>query len=257
MRRAGSYLAFAGWAVVGLGSLTVVSACIEDLPEPTGTSGQGAAAGSSATATGGGATCDLAGGGVDTTCLSLDGEPAGCSTGKASCYRQDGDDCSCRMECGDDSCANPSQACPTAVSALGAQCLMIPGGTSSGACEPCGCARCMQTCDGVGATYAIRPSGADRLASWEIGAPSSGSLGIYVRARGRFNGMLLGVWGGNSQPFPAPTGTTDPETEFATYVVRNLETWNSPSAAPSEIAIGVTTASEVVIEIDCVVPFVE
>ena len=60
MRRAGSYLAFAGWAVVGLGSLTVVSACIEDLPEPTGMPGQGAAAGSSAT--GGGATCYLDGG---------------------------------------------------------------------------------------------------------------------------------------------------------------------------------------------------
>lgn len=112
-------------------------------------------------------------------------------------------------------------------------------------------------CDGLGPTFALRPMSSERLATWPLSLPDRGTLGIYVRARGRVGGLLIGVWGGNSEPFPMPTGTANPQTELGNYVVRDLQSWDSPQMAPDTLALGFSAMNDIVVEIDCVVPFLE
>lgn len=115
----------------------------------------------------------------------------------------------------------------------------------------------MQTCDGVGPTFALRPDSTEFLVSWPITAPAQGTLGVYMRARGRFSGLMIGTSQGSPRPFPSPMGSTSPETELASYIARNVDEWTGPADSPDLLAIGVQMGSSVVIEIDCVVPFVE
>jgi hypothetical protein len=174
----------------------------------------------------------------------------GCLKSEAGCYLQRAS-CSCSNDCPTNQCPSPDMACPSAVPGS-ATCLTLPTPSMEGC--TCGCTSCMSVCDGIGT--GVGANGANVVfASWNLDAgqlPSSGTLGIYVRARGRTDGLRVAA-GAVEQPLStAPAGI---RSDFGDFIVPDAATWSDPAMRPDSVHLG-TIDTTTVAEIDCVVPFV-
>ena len=260
-------LAFA--AVHGLASS---SACIDGLAPPTGPASSASAGGaggsgassSSAQAMGGGgaggtSSCEqLPGATVDPSCLNIaGGAPTGCAVSNAGCFRTDASDCNAGCTCGTNACPTPIQSCPQPVQTRGGACLAAAGFMSMCPCGGGSCVQCLQICDGEGHVVAMRPPSDDLVLAFDIVPPDTGTLSLYIRARGKLDGVTLSAFGQTPVPLTAPMGSSDPETEFADYIVPDLQTWSDAGSAPGSVGLRATMNTDVVAEIDCMVPFIE
>jgi len=177
-----------------------------------------------------------------------------------------------------DSC-NPPPDCPAAVreASPGARCLEARtslGATNQPSPTPCvcGCASCALVCDGKGPIV----GGGETLHVDLDGVPSSGQLGLLVRARGvgRFT-VAIGIGGGAIIPVianladPKNSGFDGPGKVFGDVFPRSAlgatpgssgsaagpraHTWSDDRQRPSFVELTVADGAEM--ELDCVVPF--
>ena len=241
------------------------TACIPDLAPPdanaTGgggvapTAGPGGDVGGGAGGAGGGGiggvTCPPAGSSVNVGALSaIASANAGCLTNEAAAFVMESA-CSCASPaaaCPPIGCPSPEDQCPGAVPAA-ASCLRLSGATSENCV--CRCADCLRTCDGTGPVFAHKGAGSHIFYSANINPqdlPSSGRMGVYIRARGRFSGLIVS----GQPPITQPPVS---EAVFGDVVVNNVAMWGNPQEKPSTIAIG-KSGSDILAQIDCVAPFV-
>jgi hypothetical protein len=144
----------------------------------------------------------------------------------------------------------------------------------------CGCADCMTVCDGRGPFFAVRnrqglPTPLP-IPLMQIGdlLPDGGSFGVYVRARGA--GILgIGAFTGSPDDLASLTPISDgnfmtlePRDTFSERVFyRDVEdavyAWTDPMLKPTLLLLtgiapepdGPSPVSDLLVEIDCVVPF--
>jgi hypothetical protein len=187
-----------------------------------------------------------------------------------ACFLGPRTSCACADECPstETSCFEDG-SCPEAVSsrAPGARCIRPPResfsvGPNAPSCA-CGCAACVQVCDGRGLSMVVRfLGGGDPPAPLVITTllPSSGRLGVYVRLRGMAELALVAGRANTAdrtntalaqRPLKANTSG-----EFQELVFDDLLAWTDAAGAPTLLALlaqpGLTAA-----EIDCVVPFLK
>jgi hypothetical protein len=146
----------------------------------------------------------------------------------------------------------------------------------------CGCVRCAARCDGRGAIFGIYEDGQPPYRRYLQGPaidlrgllPDRGKLGFYVRGRG---------WAGSVVAFVTHDLTlTETDTSYYVPFVNDFSvpvvygpndegvptegepapyTWDAPADAPTHVLFTLTTGAGVptsgILEIDCVIPFVE
>jgi hypothetical protein len=250
--------------VLGAAVALLAPGCIADLPAatqcpPAAKHAQG--------------NCDLS--------QNMDAPPC-ISPNVSSCLTGPRPSCECHSsECPDDpaACYPPGDCPPEVVRSVGAgrkiTCIRVAEVDLKSMLAPlgndcvCGCSACASVCDGVGPVIAfVSPQAnppmpgppalfVDNLAAY---VPSSGQIGLYVRARGMPGSLALGValpdGGGLGTPINGGSG------DFSDTVLWDAQkspTWTNSAGAPNSIAVVVNELpmpTFAVLEIDCIVPFV-
>lgn len=218
------------------------------------------------------------------SCLA--GDPQDCAC--------DPEDCDAPLACFDDATCPREvlESAPNATCiALGEDAwsyYVYPLGTADHDAEQCicGCMRCAAKCDGKGTIFGVFEDSAFPLRRYLQGPaidlrgylPESGKLGFYIRGRGWAGGLVAFVTHDltleetdtayyvpilNDFSVPIAYGPTDeggevPREEGMPPYPRPYA-WSSPGGAPSHVILALTTGlpSSGLVEIDCVIPFVE
>lgn len=180
----------------------------------------------------------------------------GCSLATSACLVAERGGCTCEAagEClrtAED--CHPPPDCPPEIrdAVPGARCLGTRAsfGPSPNACT-CGCASCASACDGRGPIFGARQTLRVTLEDM----PSTGKLGVYVRARGigAFGTIIVGATPTPIAPIPAGGAAGNFRDLFPAGVSTPAHAW-SAGQAPRAVDLAVQDPAE--LEIDCVVPF--
>lgn len=191
--------------------------------------------------------------------------------------------------CAEDECPSNASACypegdcpPEVIAAAGerAKCIRLDpedfgiGQPDASQCV-CGCARCASVCDGQGPVVGMIATDTTPLTQWPAISlarhlPPSGKIGVYVRARGISN-TVVGLFSGEYTQGLVQRSLfvmTTPLDDFSEQVfygadfVGNKEpyAWTDEVGRPDVLlfvnSVGPGQAQLAYYEIDCVIPFV-
>ena len=213
-------------------------------------------------------------------CLAGDPPDCACEPGDCESPLACFDDATCPREVLDSA---PDATClPLSEQSLSYYVYPYPESDASTDGCICGCMRCAAQCDGKGAIFGVYEDGQAPYRRFLQGPmvglqgllPASGKLGFYVRGRG---------WAGSLAAF-VTHDLTLAETDMAYFVpfVNDFSvpivygptdegiptdarpapyTWDTPEDAPTHVIFALTTGADAptsgIVEIDCVIPFVE
>lgn len=178
----------------------------------------------------------------------------------------------------------PDGDCPPEVIAAageGARCIRLApedfgfGNSEASQCM-CGCARCASVCDGQGPVIGALSSASSMYAQPAISlaghVPSSGKIGVYVRARGISNTAIAFVSGDYADQASLVTRSvffmTTPLDEFSEQVFYGADflgntspyAWTDEAGRPDVLlllnSVPQSGSQLTFYELDCVIPFV-